>query len=311
MRPMAQSRRCSRPSASPATAKLVKPYHVLSGGERFRCRWRGTCWAMADVRWQMAEVKGWLCSMSSHRSLIAPSPKVGSAAVSKAHPQVAVAVLLTICHLPSHIYHPAPLHRRHLPLRRRPLAGARLGAHMATGELKRGWLRRPDIVLEVVQCPQKTWGLFEPSSLSERRAGPLGDVLRRAMERRAGRVLRHLRHYGRLGRKRVTRIVVLSDYQGLGIGRSGWSNTFVPTKRRKASAAYHGGRPAVIDTASSPPYWETVGIKRATGSPNKPRHGLECGDPCGKCVVSFELQSSHHAPRGEASASADAGGKRE
>ena len=86
--------------------------------------------------------------------------------------------------------------------------------------LSRRSLRRPKIRLEICRCLSDAWGLFKPhhylsSDLSRQARCFIGLAMGRAVAF-AG----VLPCPGKAGASRVSRVVVLPDWQGIGIGRA-------------------------------------------------------------------------------------------
>jgi GNAT superfamily N-acetyltransferase len=95
--------------------------------------------------------------------------------------------------------------------------------------------------------------------------------------------------YGRVGRKRITRIVVLPDYQGLGIGMQLAEHIAAYEASRGFRCNLTASHPAVIAHCQRSAKWQTIGIKRAHGRSFQTSHGGEVKTAVGRSVVSFEF----------------------
>ena len=89
---------------------------------------------------------------------------------------------------------------------------------MATCTLKRGRLRRPRITLEIIRCRHKAWRLFAQRHYLSGSLSRGGDCYLTLWQDRPVVFCAVLPLFGYKGRRRISRIVTLPDYQGLGIG---------------------------------------------------------------------------------------------
>jgi len=260
----------------------IKPYWALSNGERFRC----------DLA--RALLHGNIVVFDEFTSVVDRTvAKVGSTAVasavrklnaqrvaSNAAKRAALRFVAVTCH-----YDVVAWLEPDWVL------------DMATRELRRGRLRRPDIVLEVVQCPQSLWGLFARHHyLSGKlaRASTCYAALWHGPGASATKTKQPVAFcattgmYGRAGRKRITRIVVLPDYQGLGIGLRLVEHVCRHESGRGFRVSITASHPAVIAHCKRSDQWQAVNIKRAAGQSRQTAHGLHVKTAAGRSVVSFE-----------------------
>jgi GNAT superfamily N-acetyltransferase len=103
--------------------------------------------------------------------------------------------------------------------------------------------------------------------------------------------------YGRVGRKRVTRIVVLPDFQGLGIGMRLVERVCQHEATKGFRCNITASHPAVIAHCKRSTQWRLVGVQRLAGSSQQVAHGQHVRTAAGRSVVSFEYRN---APRAEA-----------
>ena len=95
--------------------------------------------------------------------------------------------------------------------------------------------------------------------------------------------------YGRRGRKRITRIVVLPDYQGLGIGMQLAEHVAAYEASRGFRCNLTASHPAVIAHCQRSPRWQLIGIKRVVRPSDQSSHGGHVKSAVGRSVVSFEF----------------------
>ena len=112
-----------------------------------------------------------------------------------------------------------PVRRRDLPLRRDRVACARLGDRHGHATFQRRWLRRPPIELEIFRCRRRAWRMFAKHHYLSGGLNRYGPLLPRPV-RQAMPVAfcATLSLIGRKKRWRISGIVTLPDYQGIGIG---------------------------------------------------------------------------------------------
>jgi GNAT superfamily N-acetyltransferase len=92
---------------------------------------------------------------------------------------------------------------------------------------------------------------------------------------------------GRKNRRRVSRIVTLPDYQGIGIGMA-LAETVAELNRREGFRLnITASHPAVIAHCRHSPRWRAIGVKK-TGSRNAGRFVKNYRGSAGRAVVSFE-----------------------
>lgn len=253
----------------------IKPYHVLSNGEQFRCNL----------------ARALLSNGNPPSSALPPPPsplvvfdeftsvvdrtvaRVGSAAVARAirSGQVAKRFVAVTCHYdivawlePDWV------------------------VDMATRELRRGRLRRPDIVLEVVQCPQAMWGLFARHHYLSGQLARASTCYAALWQGEPVAFCATTGMFGRRGRKRVTRIVVLPDYQGLGIGMRLVEHVCEHENSRGFRCNITASHPAVIAHCKRSDRWRLVSVKQVTPRSEQVSHGQSVRTATGRGVVSFE-----------------------
>lgn len=175
----------------------LRPYHVLSNGERFRC----------DLAQAILSAKGhgdgWLVAFDEFTSLVDRTvAQIGSAAVGKhIRRQPLLRFVAVSCHYDFLEW-----------------LGPDWVLDMASGELARRSLRRPDITLEICPSLPRHWASFAKHHYLDAAAIPgakcyVGQVAGQPATFAAVRG-----SVGHAGVRRVSRIVTLPDFQGVGIG---------------------------------------------------------------------------------------------
>jgi len=294
----------------------IKPYHVLSNGEQFRCdlaRALGGEWGIedrgqrAEDRGQRAEGRGQrtegrgqrtegrgqrtedsnetaCCSLSSSHSPVVAFDeftsvvdrdvaRVVSAAIAKGvrGGKIEGRFVAVTCHYdvtewltPDWVI------------------------DMATSRFERRCLRRPPIQLEIFRCRRSAWALFARHHYL---SGSLPQAVRCYLAVWDGAPVAFCAVLSLIGHKnrwRVSRIVTLPDYQGVGIGMGvteAIAGSYRNGGQRLNLTASH---PAVIAHCRRSPRWRTVGVKKTGGRGAEGFIRGYRGSP-GRAVVSFEF----------------------
>lgn len=259
----------------------VKPYAVLSGGEKFRCDLARALASNliappADAEtdeFELTEPGTPLVAFDEFTSVVDRNvAQIGSAAIAKA------------------------LRSDHVPGR-----FVAIGCHydvaewlepdwvidMATREGDRRRLRRPEIKLEIHACRRSAWSLFARHHYL---SGSLSRGARTFLATWNGEPVAFcatLAQIGRRGEWRISRIVTLPDYQGLGIGMrvaEAVAELHVQQGLRMRVTASH---PALIAHCRRSPRWRATRLLK-TGSASATRFISNYRGSAGRAVVSFE-----------------------
>ncbi len=165
---------------------------------------------------------------------------------------------------------------------------------MASSSFQRRRLRRPPIELEIVRCRRSAWRLFARHHYL---SGALSSYARCYMALWEGvpaAFCATVALLGRKNRRRVSRIVTLPDYQGIGIGMA-LAETVAELNRREGFRLnITASHPAVIAHCRRSPRWRAVGVKK-TGSRNAERFVKNYRGSAGRAVVSFEYIGAQSA----------------
>jgi len=264
----------------------IKPYAVLSGGERFRCDLaRGLA---KDEVGRMKDESG------NDSSFILPTSsfplvafdeftsvvdrtvaKIGSAAVAKAirGGQIGCRFVAVTCHYDVTEW----------------LAPDWV-LDMASKSFQRRSLRRPPIELELFRCRSRAWTLFAKHHYLNGRLNRSARCFLAIWQGAPVAFCATLSVIGRPRRWRISRLVTLPDYQGIGVGMKVAEvvgDLHVVRGERFSITASH---PAVISHCRTSPKWRATEVKK-TGSRPNPRMSNYPGS-FGRAVVSFEYGAS-------------------
>ncbi|MGL6225510.1 MAG: GNAT family N-acetyltransferase [Thermoguttaceae bacterium] len=242
----------------------VKPYHVLSNGEKFRC---DIAKALSTPSINKTVVFDEFTSVVDRNVA-----KVASSAISKGvkSGKIQNRFVAISCH-----YDIVDWLEPDWVL------------DMVTGSISRRSLRRPPIDLQIVGCNSRIWSLFAKHH-----------YLMCEMNRGAkcylalwnGEPVAFCAVLGLLGFKnrfRIHRIVTLPDYQGIGIGTSFLESVCSMYTQNKKRINIVSGHPALISHCRHSPKWKTVHLNK-TGGSQQTFLGNKCKSSAGRCVVSFE-----------------------
>lgn len=259
----------------------IKPYHVLSNGERFRC----------DLARALA--KGRMDKLAP-RDGIRPQPpaasplivfdeftsvvdrnvaRISSAAVAGAirGGRVNCRFVAVTCH-----YDVAEWLEADWVL------------DMATGKLSRRCLRRPTIELELRRAHLHAWQLFKRHHYLSGSLAPQSECYVATWRGQPVHFAATLPVLGHAGRRRFTRVVTLPDYQGVGIGSRCLAAVAELHRRRGHRTSITSSHPALIHHCRRSPAWRAVSVSR-TGRPASRRGTFaDVRRSAGRAVVSFD-----------------------
>lgn len=218
----------------------LKPYRVLSNGERFRC----------DLARALAEAEGpeTIVVFDEFTSVVDRTvAKVCSAAVAKAIrggrvPRRFVAVA---CHddvidwlAPDWVL------------------------DMAAREFSWRRLRRPPIRLRIARCSRRLWAVFARNHYLSGALNPTARCYAAFWDGRPTTFCATLHNAGKQRQRRITRLVTLPDYQGIGIGMAVAEAVAAWESADGTTVSLVTSHPAVIAHAQRSPRWRIGGFKR-------------------------------------------------
>ena len=246
----------------------IKPYRVLSGGERFRCD-------LARALLHPADRDDPLVAFDEFTSVVDRNvAQVASAAVSKAIRQgrIGCRFVAVTCHYDVTEW----------------LAPDWV-LDMASGTFSRRCLRRPPIELALVRCTCAAWRLFARHHYLSGTVSPHAVCYLALWRGEPVAFCAVLPLVGRRGRRRISRIVTLPDYQGVGIGAAVMEAVAGLERRAGHRVNITASHPAIIAHCRRSPRWRTVNVRKLGGSP-RDRFVPGYKNSAGRAVVSFEYE---------------------
>ena len=246
----------------------IKPYRVLSNGERFRC----------DLARAILDAPGTTVAFDEFTSVVDRNvARIGSAALARGirKGQIDRRFVAVTCH-----YDVAEWLTPDWIL------------DMATGKLSGRYLQRPDIRLEIVRTTRDLWPLFARHHYLSGNLAPGARCYAALWEGRPVAFCGLLPLIGMKGRRRISRIVTLPDYQGVGIGTAFMAGVGEICRREGVRLNITAGHPAVIAHCHRSPLWRVVSVRK-TGSGGT-QLGKKMKGSFGRAVVSFEYTGSEN-----------------
>lgn len=258
----------------------IRPYSVLSGGERFRCDLaRALAGAFeADNDDRLSSGCERIVAFDEFTSVVDRNvAQIGSAAVSKSirGGHVPCRFVAVTCHYDvAEWLEPDWI------------------VDMADRTCQRRRLRRPEIELELYRTKHRLWRLFAPHHYLN---GALSGTARCYAAWWKGGPVSFCATLPIIGRKkhwRISRIVTLPDYQGVGIGMRVAEAVCDLHRAQGHRINVTASHPALIAHCRRSPRWRTARVLK-TGSASAARFVPNYRGSKGRAVVSFEYLGSH------------------
>ncbi len=236
----------------------MKPYPVLSNGERFRCD-------LAKATMLTGQV-----AFDEYTSVVDRDvAKIASAAIAKAAKsnRLRCQFVAVTCHYdimewlePDWVL------------------------DMANGTVSRRRLRRPTIELQIVRCRKSAWTLFAKHHYLN---GNLGIVCECYVALWLQKPIAFCAMIPQMGRKnhwRVSRIVTLPDYQGMGIGSTFLQAIALMYKKNGKKVSITASHPSILSHCAKSPNWKTTNVQKIGSA------SIHHKNSRNRAVVSFAFQ---------------------
>ncbi len=261
----------------------VKPYQVLSCGERFRCDLaRALSGSVASSELRVARNQdSELATRNSRLIVFDEFTSVVDRTVAKAC-STAIAKGIRRGNIPG----------RFIAVTCHYDVAEWLEADwvldMATGRLERRRLRRPAIHVEIHRCRLAAWKLFARHHYL---SGSLAVGARSYLATWEGEPVTFcatLPVITKRGHRRFTRIVTLPDYQGMGIGMRVVAAVASLHRQEGLRINITSSHPALIRHCRHSDLWKTVNVKKTGSSRASTARFQQYRSSAGRAVVSFE-----------------------
>ncbi|HVU87337.1 MAG TPA: GNAT family N-acetyltransferase [Pirellulales bacterium] len=262
----------------------VKPYAVLSNGERFRCdlarALASGCMARNDEI-AAVDLAAWpVVAFDEFTSVVDRNvAQVGSMAVARAirGGRLRCRFVAITCH-----YDIAEW-----------LAPDWV-VDMATGTCQRRSLRRPSIELRIFRCHRRAWEMFARHHYLSGALAPTARCFLATWRDTAVAFCATLPVIGRRGHWRISRVVTLPDFQGIGIGMRLAEAVAQRHRAEGLRINITASHPAVLAHCRESPEWRMVRVLK-TGSRSARRFIHNYRGSSGRAVVSFEYLGADSA----------------
>jgi len=249
----------------------IKPYHVLSTGERFRC---DLARALAEANAQTLDTAPPLVVFDEFTSVVDRNvARIASAAIRRAIDKglIRCRFVAVTCHYDvTDWLQPDWL------------------LDLADGAFQRGCLQRPPIELAIFRCARSAWRAFAPHHYLSGRLNPMAQCYLAVWNETAVSFCAVLPIPGRKQHWRISRLVVLPDFQGVGIGAAVLEATaelYRTWGRRLSITASH---PAILGHLRRSRHWRITAVRK-TGSKPVQRGLPKYRGSFGRAVVSAEF----------------------
>lgn len=266
----------------------VKPYRVLSCGERFRC----------DLARALGEGAGLKALGASYEIKGAgsaqPAPCASQLAPLVAFDEFTSVVDRGVARACSHAIAKG-IRRGNIACRFVAVTchhdvaewlEADWALDMATGQLQRRRLRRPAIELEIYRCGVAPWRMFARHHYLSGALAPGARCYLATWEGEPVTFCATLPMLGKRNHRRFTRIVTLPDYQGMGIGMRVVAAVASLHRAEGLRINVTSSHPALIRHCARSSDWRTVEVKKLGASGSK--RFVKYRSSAGRGVVSFE-----------------------
>ncbi len=160
---------------------------------------------------------------------------------------------------------------------------------MATGELQRRRLRRPAIELEIHRCGVAPWRMFARHHYLSGSLAPGARCYLATWEGEPVTFCATLPVITKRNHRRFTRIVTLPDYQGMGIGMRVVAAVAALHRAEGLRINVTSSHPALIRHCARSSDWRTVNVKKTGSSPSGSKRFPSYRSSAGRSVVSFEF----------------------
>lgn len=270
----------------------VKPYQVLSNGEKFRCDLARalSCGSMPQFDGQADRP---LVVFDEFTSVVDRNVAcIGSAAVAKGlrNGQIRCRFVAVTCHYDV-LQWLAPDWK--IDMATREFTHYDMDEHEQESDspIHRRRLRRPTIELQLHRCRNAAWRIFARHHYLSANLSPMARCFMALWNGEPAAFCATLPVIGKRKHWRISRIVTLPDYQGVGIGMRVVEAVADLHRAEGSRVNVTASHPALIAHCRRSPHWRAVNVMK-TGSHRSERFVPGYRGSAGRAVVSFEYFGS-------------------
>jgi GNAT superfamily N-acetyltransferase len=132
----------------------------------------------------------------------------------------------------------------------------------STGKLHWGSLQRPGICIQVHRCRQHLWPMFERHHYLSSTLNPAARCYIARWQDRPIAFCATMHQTARKPRRRIHRLVVLPDYQGLGVGPALLNAVAKHESKQRKAVSIVTSHPVLIRTLDHSPHWQRMRTQR-------------------------------------------------
>jgi len=140
---------------------------------------------------------------------------------------------------------------------------------METTKLTRGRLRQPQRTFELQSCQRRYWDLFAPHHYLDGKLNPAARCFLAKVDDQVAGFVAMLNNF-RKHSYRISRIVVLPQFQGMGIGSATMDSVadYLTRDENASLVTISGSHPAIIHHANHSPLWEFCQVRKIGCKPS-------------------------------------------
>jgi GNAT superfamily N-acetyltransferase len=299
----------------------IKPYHVLSCGERFRCdlaralgRVQGSGFGVqADPLNPEPRTLNPLVVYDEFTSVVDRTvAKVCSAAIAKGirRGHLPCRFVAVTCHydVAEWLEPDWVLDMATCELRKRPAIGQECSGFGVQGSGQSAeprtlnpepWFRRPTIELAIHRSRVAAWQLFKRHHYLTARIAPQARCYLTTWEGVPVNFCATLPVIAKRNHRRFTRIVTLPDFQGLGIGMRAMAAVAELHRAEGFRINVTSSHPALVRHCKRSPLWKAVAVKKSGTNVSATTRFPQYRSSAGRAVVSFEYVGDERACHGD------------
>lgn len=279
----------------------IKPYHVLSCGEQFRCNLAKALGMPPTESAQAGPPAQKTVVYDEFTSVVDRTvAKVCSAAIAKGirRGYLPCRFVAVTCHYdvaewlePDWVLDMATQQLYTRPTNGSEVSGVggQVSGESDTRNLTPDtWFRRPTIKLEIHRCRVAAWELFKRHHYLTSALAPQARCYLTTWNGVPVNFCATLPVIAKRAHRRFTRIVTLPDFQGLGIGMRATAAVAELHRAEGLRINVTSSHPTLIEHCRRSPLWRTVDVKKSGTLPAATKRFPQYRSSAGRAVVSFE-----------------------